>query len=105
MIDWDRINELKNDFGEDDFLEIVEMFLAEVEEKLEALPDQPRSALSEDFHFLKGSAANLGFRLFKSLCSQYEKAPDPDAIKEVQDAFLASKTAFLEGVASDKDAA
>ena len=98
MINWDRVAELRNDFGEEDFLEIVEMFLSEVEEKLRLLPDQPSTALSEDFHFLKGSAANLGFKAFQTLCCQNEKEPDPNAIPEVQNLFRLSKEAFLQGV-------
>lgn len=105
MIDWDRVAELRNDFGEDDFLEIVELFLAEVEEKLNSLPEQPEGSLSEDFHFLKGSAANLGFRAFQSLCSKNEKAPDPNAVPEIQNLFQLSKETFLAGVNEQKEPA
>lgn len=105
MIDWNRINDLKADFGEEDFLEIVEMFLAEVQEKLDALPDQPVSALSEDFHFLKGSAANLGFRAFQAACSAAEKQPDPAAIPNIQQIFRTSKEEFISGVSDNSKVA
>ncbi len=97
MIDWKRVSELKADFGEDDFLEIVEMFLMEVESKLQELPGKSLRELPEDFHFLKGSAANLGFRAFQAMCSQYEKAPDPAEIPNVIQLFRDSKSAFLAG--------
>lgn len=98
MIDWNRVSELKSDFGEDDFLEIVEMFLSEVQEKLDELPNQPVAALHEDFHFLKGSAANLGFRAFQAACSAAEKNPDPSEIPKIQHTFAVSKETFLADV-------
>ena len=34
MIDWERVAELKDEVGDDDFAEIADLFLAEVEEQL-----------------------------------------------------------------------
>lgn len=36
MIDWARIIELHDEIGADDFNEVVELFLSEVEERIDA---------------------------------------------------------------------
>lgn len=73
MIDWERIDELRTEIGEDDFGEVVEIFLEEVEEGLEELKStQHGSSLAKTLHFLKGSALNLGFQSFSSLCQAGE---------------------------------
>ncbi len=62
MIRWERVNELRDEVGADDFKEVVDLFLEEVEEVIERLRDSPDpTRFEEDFHFLKGSALNLGF--------------------------------------------
>lgn len=73
MIDWERVNTLRDEVGADDFDEVVELFLDEVEEvvaRLTAAPDL--TTLEEDLHFLKGSALGLGFRSFSGLCQAGE---------------------------------
>ena len=73
MIDWDRIAELKEEVGADDFGEIVEIFLEEVEEGIAALRDgAPEGELESRLHFLEGRALNLGFADFSTLCQQGE---------------------------------
>ena len=74
MIDWNRVNELRNEVGEDDFLEVAELFLEEVDEVILRLTNQPEPGLFEDdLHFLKGCALNLGFSAFSDLCAAGEK--------------------------------
>ncbi len=94
MIDWDRVDELRADFGEDDFVEIVTMFLAEVEEKLEEMCRNSTKDLSEEYHFLKGVAANLGFIDLQKKCCKAEEGGDPSNLKEIQVIFLQSKEMF-----------
>jgi HPt (histidine-containing phosphotransfer) domain-containing protein len=75
MIDWSRVEELQSEIGAEDFAEVVELFLDEVEEVIERLRSTPDiSRLEEDLHFLKGSALNLGFRAFSVLCQSGESA-------------------------------
>ena len=74
MIDWQRISELRDEIGAEDFEEVVELFLAEVEETLEALPKAAESDLEAMLHLLKGSALNLGFQAFAELCLEGEAA-------------------------------
>ncbi len=74
MIDWERVADLRAEVGEDDFREVVELFLEEVEEVIDRLEISPVAAkFEEDLHFLKGSALNLGFRHFSALCQVGEK--------------------------------
>ena len=74
MINWQRVNELRDEIGAEDFLEVVELFLEEVQEVVDRLGTTPEPArFEEDMHFLKGSAANLGFQSFAELCAVGEK--------------------------------
>ena len=69
MISWDRVAELREEVGEDDFAEVVEMFLDEVEGVLNRLRDAAVPATLEgDLHFVKGSALTLGFRQLSQVC-------------------------------------
>ena len=73
MIDWDRIEELRAEIGDEDFHEVVEIFLEEVEEGLHRLTTADSAgSLASEFHFLKGSALNLGFQSFSTLCQAGE---------------------------------
>lgn len=74
MIDWTRVEELRREVGEDDFPEVVEIFLEEVNELFERLPKAAQNGtLAEDLHFLKGSAASLGFLGLSTLCETGER--------------------------------
>ena len=73
MINWARVVELREEIGAEDFDEVVELFLCEVEERVEHLDsEEPLSEIEEDLHFLKGSALNLGFTSFANLCHEGE---------------------------------
>lgn len=73
MIDWARIAELQQDIGAEDFAEVTALFLEEVERVLGTLSDTaPPEALAEHFHFLKGSALNIGFRRLAEVCTLAE---------------------------------
>ncbi|MEM9970280.1 MAG: Hpt domain-containing protein [Pseudomonadota bacterium] len=86
MIDWDRIAELRDEVGEDDFAEVLEMFFAEVDETLAGLRGANDAALKNGLHFLKGAALNIGMAEVSGLCLAGEKgladgkAPDLSAI-------------------------
>lgn len=101
MIDWLRVAELRSEIGEDDFGEVVELFLEEVEEVIARLrTGTPESALGSDLHFLKGSALNLGFRDLSDICAAGEKqAATGNAaavnVAQVIETFVGSKNRFL----------
>lgn len=74
MINWDRVAELKEEVGVEDFDEVIELFLDEVDSVVDRLAAAPElSKLEEDLHFIKGSALNLGFDHLGQLCQTGEK--------------------------------
>lgn len=74
MIDWNRVDELRSEFGSDGFAEVVSLFLEEADEVVAVLgPGLPPSEVEVRLHFLKGSALNLGFRELAGLCQDGER--------------------------------
>jgi len=103
MIDWDRVNELKEEIGEEDFAEVSKMFLEEVDEVIDRLKSAPDpSKYEQDMHFLKSSSLNLGFKSLSRLCCVGEQqAATGNAmaveLSPVFEAYEASKAAFGRG--------
>lgn len=103
MIDWERVRELKDEIGEDDFAEVAELFIGEVEDVMDRLRAQPDAArLEADLHFLKSSALNLGFSRLAALCQDGEhRAASGQSgaidLAPVFECYAASKAAFLAG--------
>lgn len=106
MIDWDRVTELREQIGADDFDEVVELFLDEVLEVIGMLRDAPQPEKLEcQLHFLKGSALNLGFADFSEKCHVGERQAangqaDQVDVKAILDSFDASHHLFLEELPS-----
>ncbi len=104
MIDWSRVNELKVEIGEDGFAEVVVLFLDEVETVLRLLgAGQSRSAPTDEMHFLKGCAWNIGFREFGAVCQDGERRAAAGGlaasdIQRVLDSYAQSKATFLRGL-------
>lgn len=74
MIDWDRVSELRDEVGAEDFDEVVEIFLDEADAEIARLPQlSDAEGIEALLHFLKGSALNLGFSEFAARCSAGEK--------------------------------
>ena len=100
MIEWTRVTELRDEIGAEDFGEVVELFLEEVEEVIDRLRARPDPArLEGDLHFLKGSALNLGFRDFSALCQQGEARSAEGQAEQVDlaaiiSSFEASRSVF-----------
>ena len=98
-IDWAKVDQLRDEVGAEDFDEVVELFLEEVDEVIGQL-GQPGRSLEHDLHFLKGSALNLGFATFSSICQSGEAAcaagnPDSVDVPAVLACYATSKTTFL----------
>lgn len=110
MIDWARVEELRDEVGAEDFEEVVELFLEEVDEMISRLTDTPDPSTYEaDLHFLKGSGLNLGFADFCALCADGERSAmngDTDSIdiSQVITAYHASRAAFLERLGAQQAA-
>lgn len=105
MIDWARLNELKEEIGEDDLADVVTLFLEEADEVVLRLSiAMTDSDLEGQLHFLKGSALNLGLADLAALCQDGERRAahgqgatvDLAAIMSV---YEASKSAFLGSLA------
>jgi HPt (histidine-containing phosphotransfer) domain-containing protein len=102
MIDWTHLKNLRSDVGSDGFDEIVELFFLEVEEVFARIKHSDPHP--NDMHFLKGSAANLGFVEFAKSCKtaqralQNQETIDLDAL---QTQFAVSKGAFETGQFSE----
>lgn len=95
MINWDRVAELRTDMGEDDFDEVVELFLSEMDEKLEDLRVSGAPPGPDDLHFLRGSSANLGFRELMTLCLSAEKGERTLDVATISECYTASKAEFI----------
>jgi HPt (histidine-containing phosphotransfer) domain-containing protein len=103
MVDWSRVEELAHDLGSEDFDEVFALFLEEVEEKLGGLAQSEQ--LSQDLHFLKGCAANLGFVSLQQACADAETNCTASTIAAVQEAYQRSVAEFNEGRAAHLHAA
>lgn len=99
MIDWDRVQALRDEVGVDDFAEVVNLFLEEVDEAMTRLSaGLAPTALSAALHFLKGSALNLGFAEFARLCQEGERTPAKADLGAVRATYTVSKAAFQKGI-------
>lgn len=98
MIDWQQVETLRGEIGDDDFDEVVGMFLEEVEGVLDDLRNRKNDQTLEGaLHALTSSALNLGFSRFAELCASGEaQAADGGAVdlEPIFAAYQASKTVF-----------
>jgi histidine phosphotransfer protein HptB len=91
MLDLDQLETLRAEIGADGFAEVADLLVCEIADGITALGTQPTGAdLSAQFHYLKGSALNLGFRDFAALCAQGEQGfpVDTAALQQVFDASV-----------------
>ncbi|WP_333818225.1 Hpt domain-containing protein [Tabrizicola sp.] len=106
MIDWKRVEELREEIGTEGFIEVADMFLDEAEGAVGALvaglaPDEVEGQL----HFLKGSALNLGLSDLAAICQEGERkaaAGQVDAVDAAQVAaiYRASRASLLGGLSA-----
>lgn len=94
LIDAARLKELEADFGADDLSEIIEAFMEEASEAVDALGGElgtgPSETRVELFHFLSGAARNLGASRFAELCRKLE-LDNPDF---TDDAYASFRSEF-----------
>lgn len=101
MIDWNRVQDLRDEIGADAFGEVVELFLEEVDGEIEKLRHTDANPdLEGHLHFLKGSALNLGFAAFSDLCHKGELAAAAGQggainLPEVLSCYERSKSEFI----------
>ena len=86
MIDLDRLKELEDDFGAEDMGELIESFIEETQEALDAVGGMvsgvPNSTRRDQFHLLKGCALSIGASAFARSCESYERADGPFSQQE-----------------------
>ncbi len=100
MIDWQRLDNLRQEIGPDDFSEVVALFIEEADEVVCRLAAATTAkGLESDLHFLKGSALNLGFTDLAQICQINErKAAAGDmnlALDQVTRIYAVSRDVFL----------
>ena len=101
MIDWEKVNELQAEIGAEDFAEVVDLFLDEVDEAMQDLRlGVEQGEVEGCLHFLKGSALNLGFRAFSTLCAEGESAAAAGKFEQIDfdqiiESYDKSKVVFL----------
>ncbi|WP_347268019.1 Hpt domain-containing protein [Paracoccus sp. (in: a-proteobacteria)] len=106
MLDWNRINELRGEVGDDEFQLILELFLDEVEGTMMRLVPGDALHLETHLHFLKGCAWNLGFADFGNLCDEAERRVAAQGSDEVSiEALLTSYGASKQALMRQLDAA
>lgn len=107
MIDWRRVEELRDEIGADDFLEVAGMFLDEADQTIDTLSGGLSvREIEGQLHFLKGSALNLGLADLAAICQEGERqAATGDGaavdLNRVVASYNASKLAFLGGLAQE----
>lgn len=105
MIDWDRVRELRQEIGAENFDEVVDLFLEEADEAIARLSATAGAkALSADLHFLKGAALNLGFAQLSALCQDGERRASAGDLsvdlEAVRRAYADCRAAFESGAAA-----
>lgn len=102
MISWERVDELREEIGPEDFDEVIEIFLEEVDAAVEKLQASGGTTdLEGTMHFLKGSALNIGFDEMSRLCQAGETAAsrgqnDSIDVRDVIQSYDRAKAALLE---------
>lgn len=74
LINWTRIHELRDEIGDDNFSEVVTLFL---EESDSVIARAGNGLTPEELHFLKGASLNLGFTDLAEACGE---PADPHAL-------------------------
>lgn len=104
MIDWERLNELRDEIGPEDLADVVSVFLDETDEVIAGIRGLGAGQMESRLHFLKGSALNLGLTAFADLCQEGEKRaaaglPDPVDLDRLVALYHSSKSTFLGALA------
>lgn len=85
MLDWDRIRDLRDEIGHEDFTEVVDLFFEEADGAVARLGEPSGMAQREaDLHFLKGCAVNLGFFRLGDLCEAGERRAADGVLDEAE---------------------
>ena len=101
LINWLSVKELRSEVGDEDFREIVSLFLDEAEEVVSRLKSKPAlDSIEAELHYLKGAALNFGFVRLSDLCRKGELtarkgAPETVDLPAIIASYEESLDAFL----------
>lgn len=73
MIEWQRLSELREDVGDEEFEDVVSLFLEEIRQTLPDLAQADLEARVSLLHSIKGSARNIGLTSFARVCDAEER--------------------------------
>lgn len=73
MINWQRIDELRSEIGDEDFKDVLGIFLEEIDETTTRLEGGEVTDLEGEMHAMKGSALNVGLADLAILCEKAER--------------------------------
>ena len=101
MIDWTRIDELKEELGEEDFAEVFDIFLDEVQESVDSLEGVAQGApLAAILHSVKGNAVTVGFVELAKLAGEGEQRAERNETvdtRPISTMHVSSKAAYAAG--------
>lgn len=110
MIDWRRVEELREEIGADGFSEVADMFLDEAEQAVQALQSGLAAGeIAAQLHFLKGSALNLGLSELAAICQEGERKAAAGAgggidVRQVAAIYRDSRAQLVQRLATDSAA-
>lgn len=104
VVDWDRVNELRQEIGSEDFNEVLQLFLDEADEVIARLgAAEDAAALESDLHCLKGSALNLGLKDLAGICQEGERRAAAGSVAvsvaDVASCYHLSREMLVQGLA------
>jgi len=102
-VDWTRLRELREEIGDAEFAEVVDLFLAEADAMIDGLAGMAPSGYEAALHALKGAATNLGLTGLAALCAGGERLaasgrPGEVRIAGVLTAYAAARAALVSGL-------
>jgi HPt (histidine-containing phosphotransfer) domain-containing protein len=110
MVDWARVRQLEEEIGEEDFAEVVQMFLEETDAAVARLAaGLTLSEVEAILHFLKGSSINLGLATLARVCAAGEKTaaagrPEEVDLRQIAEVYARLKFELMEGLAARRAA-
>ena len=106
-MDWQRLRELRSEVGAEAFEEVLELFLAETDQKVAELQaGADGDDVGADMHFMKGAALNLGFDELAEACQRAETLanagqPEDVDLDAILDCYAVSREALMAFRATD----
>ncbi len=102
-IDWARLRQLREEIGDAEFVEVIDLFLTEGDAMIDGLAGLEPPAYEAALHALKGAATNLGLEGLAALCAEGEclaasgRAEDV-RVPRVLTAYASARAALLAGL-------